>query len=324
MWDIIGQSEAIGTLTSAIETDKLSHALLFTGLAGIGKTKLACELAKALNCIGDDPPCQNCVHCRQIEAASHPDVSIMERADGKESVAIAQVRALREAAALRPYQGKRKVYIIAGAEALTLQAADALLKTLEEPQPQVTIVLTSVDVDALPATVLSRCRILPLHPVDDAELAAALEERGVDEAEARRLARLAHGNVGWALQAGKQPKIAAQRREMLERLGGVLDMDLDARLRLIETITSDRKDRSSVRRQVELLLLLARDLLLLNQGLPSRTALDEQHAALRRQAQRYSLAEISGYLQAIRKAMIRIDANVDPRLALEAALVAAP
>jgi DNA polymerase-3 subunit delta' len=324
MWDIIGQSDAIGTLTTAIQADKLSHALLFTGPAGIGKTRLACELAKALNCIGDDPPCQTCVHCRQIEAGSHPDVSIMERADGKDSLAIAQVRALREAAALKPYQGKWKVYIIAGAEALTLQAADALLKTLEEPQLQVKIVLTSVEADALPATVLSRCRVLPLHPVDDDALASALENRGVDENQSRRVARLARGNVGWALQAGKQPKMALQRRELLERLGAVPDMDLDARLSLVETITSDRKDRSSTRRQVELLLLLARDLLLVKTGLPPRTALDEQQDALRSQSQRYTLREISAYLQAIREAMIRIDANVDPRLALEAALVFAP
>jgi DNA polymerase-3 subunit delta' len=324
MWDIIGQTDAIETLKSAIEADKLPHALLFTGPVGMGKTRLACELAKALNCIGDDPPCQRCVHCRQIESGSHPDVSIMERPDGKDSVAIAQVRAMREAAALRPYQGKWKVYIIAGAEALTLQAADALLKTLEEPQPQVTIVLTSVEVDALPATVLSRCRVVPLHPVDDDALASALERRGVDESESRRVARLARGNVGWALQAGKQPKLAVQRRELLERLGAVPDMDLDARLSLVETITSDRKDRSSTRRQVELLLLLARDLLLVKSGLPPRTALDEQRDALRRLAERYTLREIGAYLQAIRKAMIRIDANVDPRLALEAALVFAP
>ena len=204
---------------------------------------------------------------------------------------------------------------------LTLQAADALLKTLEEPQPQVTMVLTSVDADAVPATVLSRCRVVPLHAVSDEVLAAELEHRGVEADEARRVARLARGNVGWALLAGKQPKIAAQRREMLERLGAVPDMDLDARLQLAEALTSDRKDRSSVRRQVELLLLLARDLVLVKGGLSPVTALDEQQEALREQAERWSWTEISAYLGAIRQAMIRIDANVDPRLALEAALV---
>jgi DNA polymerase III subunit delta' len=322
MWNIIGQMETVAILEAAIASDKLPHALLLTGPAGIGKTTLARELAKALNCIGDGPPCQMCIHCRQIESGSHPDVSMIERADGKESVQIAQVRALREAAALRPYQGKWKVYIIAGAEVLTLQAADALLKTLEEPQPQVTIVLTAIEADALPATVLSRCRSMPLQRLDDETLAASLLQRGVEADEARRLARLARGNVGWALQAAKQPRIAAQRREMLERLGEVPDMDLDARLQLVEAMTSDRKDRSSVRQQVELLILLARDLVLVKGGLPPRTALDEQQEALRRQAERHSLAELSAYVQSIRQAMIRIDANVDPRLALEAALVA--
>ncbi len=322
MWDIIGQTETIATLEAAIATDKLPHALLLTGPAGVGKTRLALELAKALNCIGDGPPCQTCVHCRQIEARSHPDVSLIERADGKENVQIAQVRALREATSLRPYQGRWKVYIIAGAEVLTLQAADALLKTLEEPQPQVTMVLTAVEADALPATVLSRCRVVRLHPVNDDVLTAALEQRGSEADDARRVARLARGNVGWALQAAKQPKIVVQRREMLERLGAVPDMDLDARLQLVESLTSDRKDRSSVRRQIELLLLLARDLLLVKGGLVPHSALDDQQEALRRQVERYSMAELSAYLQALRRAMIRIDANVDPRLALEAALVA--
>lgn len=322
MWDVIGHRAAIATLQAAVAAGKLPHALLLTGPAGIGKTRLARELAKTLNCVGADPPCQVCVHCRQTESGSHPDVSLVERADGKDSVAIAQVRAMREAAALRPYQGRWKVYIIAGAEALTLPAADALLKTLEEPQPQVTIVLTAGEAGALPATVLSRCRVLPLRPVPDDELAGALETRGLDAPAARALARLARGNVGWALQAAKQPKLAQGRRDLLAQLSGVLELDLDARLRLVEAMTSDRKDRSSVRRQVELLALLARDLLLVKEGLPPRAALQEQHEALRRQAERSSLQEISALLQAIRRAMIRIDANVDPRLALEAALVA--
>ncbi len=318
---MIGHRGAIETLQSAVQKGQLPHALLFTGAAGIGKTKLALELARALNCIGDEPPCGQCVHCRQIERGSHPDVTILERIDGKDSVSIAQVRAFRQESALRPYQGRHKVYIIAGAEALTLQAADALLKTLEEPQPYVTIVLTAVDADSLPGTVLSRCRIVPLHPVETRELTEALIERGLEAGAARALARLSRGNVGWALSAVGQPKLAVQRRELLERLTAVPDLDTDARLALAESMVADRKDRSSVRAQLEVLLLLARDLLLVSQGLPAQTVLDEQHAVLRRQAERMTLAGIAAYVQAIRIAMVRIDANVDPRLAVEAALV---
>ncbi|HEX6510552.1 MAG TPA: DNA polymerase III subunit [Chloroflexota bacterium] len=324
MWQIIGHQKAVETLAGAVADNRLPHAVLITGPAEIGKTTLALELAKTLNCVGADPPCGRCVHCRQISAGGHPDVSIVERPDGKDSILIGQVRTLRDAAALRPYQGRTKVYIIAGAEALTLQAADALLKTLEEPQPQVQIILTAVQADVLPATVVSRCRVMPLQPVEGQTLTAALVARGADEEEAERLARLARGSAGWALRALKQPKLAAQRSTMLERLCAMPDMGLDERLQLAESLTSDRKDRSAVRHHIELLLLLARDLLFVKGGLPPVAALDEQRDTLTRQAQRYDMREISAHLQAVRNAMIRIDANVDPRLVLEAAFVAVP
>ena len=324
MWDIIGHRETVRALESALAAENFPHALILAGPDGVGKTTVALEVAKRLNCIGAEPPCGECVHCRQIVAASHPDVSLIERPEGKENIAIAQVRVLREAASLRPFQGRWKVYIIAGAESLTPQAADALLKTLEEPQPQVILILTTTDSNALPATVRSRCRAVLMHPVLEDDVREALEHRGVDRADAKRIARLARGNVGWALGAGKSPRPALQRREMLERLGGVLDMSQEERLSLIEAITGDRKDRTAVRRQVELLLLLARDLLLMKGGLQPRTALDEQLHALQHQAERYSLTEIGAYVKSIRTAMVRIDANVDPRLALEAALASVP
>lgn len=324
MWEIIGHERTVETLSRAVASDTVPHALLFTGPAGIGKTRLALELAKALNCTGPEPPCQRCPHCRQIEAGSHPDVSVVERLDGKDSIIIQQVRELREAASLRPFQGRTKVYIIAGAEALTPQAADALLKTLEEPQPQVKLVLTATDADSLPATIISRCRLVSLQPVETSRLVSALVERGQEQVAAERLARLAQGSVGWALQAAKQPRLAEQQEEMVTRLSAVLDLGLEARLQLAETLVSDRKDRSSVRRNLELLLLLARDLLLVSEGLAPQLASAPQRETLERQANRLDLSQIHAYLGKLRVAMQRIDQNVDPRLTLEALLVHLP
>src|SRR6266487_606693 len=142
MWDFMGNERVVEGLRVAVEKGRLPHALLFVGPAGVGKTRLALELAKALNCEGEDSPCGACVHCRQIASGSHPDVVLLERGEGKDSIAIGQVRELRQEATLRPFQGRRKVYVIAGAEALTAQAADALLKTLEEPPPELVLVLT--------------------------------------------------------------------------------------------------------------------------------------------------------------------------------------
>lgn len=323
MWEIIGHERIVAQFEQEIGAGTLSHALLLTGPAGVGKTHLARELAKTLNCTGTEPPCQRCRHCHQIQDGWHPDVALVERAEGKDSILIQQVRELRDSAVLRPFQGRAKVYIIAGAEALTPPAADALLKVLEEPQPAVTLVLTAIAVDALPLTIVSRCRIVPLRPVPASRLAPALRERGTP-ADAESIARLAQGSVGWALRAAQQPKLVTQQADLVRRLSVVLDLDLDARLQLAEQLVAERKDRSTLRRALELLALLARDLLLLSQSRPPRLAEGEQRETLARQAARLSLESVESYLRAVRLAMERIDQNVDARLTLEALLVSLP
>ncbi|MGH2410643.1 MAG: DNA polymerase III subunit delta', partial [Chloroflexota bacterium] len=198
MWSVFGHLHSIEHLERGLATGRLAHAMLFTGPAGIGKTALAIDLARAANCVGSDPPCQACVHCRQITGQTHPDVTVIERESGRESIQIESVRELRDAASLRPFQGRKKVYIIAGAENLSAQAADALLKTLEEPQPQVMIILTAPDEAALPDTVVSRCQVLEMQPVDTETVLQALRNAGEPAADSERIARLAMGRVGWA------------------------------------------------------------------------------------------------------------------------------
>lgn len=324
MWNVVGHEQAVGALGRLLASGRLPHALLLTGPCGVGKTRLALELAKALNCTGADPPCQVCIHCRQIEAGSHPDVSVVERVEGKDSITIQQVRELRESASLRPFQGRTKVYVLTEAEALTPQAADALLKTLEEPQSRVVIVLTAIQADAVPATVVSRCRTMPLQRVPAATILQALRGAGAEPKEAERVARLACGNVGWAMNALKGPRTVTQQEELVARLAGVLDMSLDARLELAESLVADRKDRLSVRRSLEVLTLIARDLLLLAHGLPADLVAGADREILTDQSRRYSTAHIHEYLQRVRLTMARIDQNVDPRLALEALMVNLP
>jgi DNA polymerase III subunit delta' len=318
MWDIIGQDRAVDLLAQDLAGGKLPHAILLIGPRGAGKTHLAFELAKALTCTGSDPPCQNCVHCHQVSTRSHPDVLLIEPADDKETISAIQARGVRSSASLRPFQARCQVYIISGAERLTPQAADALLKTLEEPQPQVFIILTAPDGDALPATVVSRCRIYGLQSVDRAELIQALMQRGIEIDEAEQLARLAQGSVGWALRAAKDPGLVKSREELVTSICSMLDLDLRARLQVVEAMTTGKRSRDDIRGLVELNLSVARDLLLLSQELSPQLVDQKEGETLRLQASRYGLARIHGYVRALRLATERIDQNVDPRLALEA------
>lgn len=324
MWEVIGHRQVIEAWGRALQAEKMPQAVLLVGAAGVGKTHLALQLARRLNCIGSAPPCGQCIHCHQIEAGTHPDVSLIEPAEGKESIAIQQVRELRDAASLRPFQGASKVFIIAGAEALTDQAADALLKTLEEPPGGAAFILTAVDAEALPSTVVSRCQVVNLHPIPPVQLEEALAQRGQPPEMAAHLARLAQGNVGWALRAVAQPKALVEREEAIARLAGVLELDLEARLQLAESLAGERKDRAALRRNLELLALIARDVLLLSQGVPARLVEGEAAERLARQARRLGQTGGRQVLQGLRLAMERIDQNVDARLALEAFLLGLP
>jgi DNA polymerase III subunit delta' len=324
MWEVVGHDRAVENLRYAISSGRLPHALLFCGQVGVGKTRLALELAKALNCTGAEPPCQQCVHCRQIESGGHPDVTVAEPLEGKDSISIAQVRELRDGAALRPFQASFKVIIIAGAESLTPQAADALLKTLEEPQRQVRIVLTATEPEALPSTVVSRCRVINLLPATPEVIEQALVARGESAEQAAVVSQLARGSVGWAIEASRHPKVIAERAEIIDRMSTVFELDLASRIDLAERMTSERRDRSWVRRNLQLLVYLTRDLLLIQTGLQPALAQGVGRANLERAAARYSLPQVEESLEAMRLVMDRVDSNVDPRLALEAMLISLP
>lgn len=341
MWDLVGHEQAVERLGLSLKRGHVAHAYLITGPARVGKTTLAGRLAQAVNCSDPDPPCRRCRSCRRIESGTHMDVRVIqlnaaaaeaeegeERPRGKgaaKNIGIDQVRALQREAALSPYEGGRKVYLILDAENLSLDAGNSLLKVLEEPPPQVVLILTAADANMLLPTIVSRCQEVRLQPVPVARLAAHLRGQGVVVEKAELLARLAGGRPGWAIEAAADDSLLAERAEELDRLLGAVEGGVRERLALAGQLAAEfGRRRQSVGLALELWSTWWRDVLLLQAGAPELIGNRDRLEALSRQAERLSPARTCSYLARIEAARAQLDQNVNPRLVCEALLLEAP
>jgi len=211
--DIIGQERAINILRSSIRRNRLTHAYLFSGPEGVGKRITALALAKALNCVEhSDSACGICLSCHKINGSNHPDVKVIEP-QGL-SLSIAQMRELQKEISLKPFEGRWKVYIISEAEKMTPQAANSLLKTLEEPPPHSLIILVTSQEYSLLPTIISRCQRIKFDLIPEAMISQRLQELcKISAQQADIIAILSGGSLGKALQM--EEKGFLEMREMI-------------------------------------------------------------------------------------------------------------
>lgn len=199
---LIGQDVLVKTLTTAINTGRIAHAYIFTGIRGTGKTSTARILAKALNCLSSDTatatPCGVCENCKSIAAGQHIDVMEIDAAS---HTGVDNMRDILDAAQYRPTNGRYKVYIIDEVHMLSTSAFNALLKTLEEPPAHVIFILATTEIRKVPVTILSRCQRFDLMrvPVETLKThfawVAAQEQVELSDAANELLARAADGSV---------------------------------------------------------------------------------------------------------------------------------
>ncbi|MGE3907897.1 MAG: ATP-binding protein [Chloroflexota bacterium] len=344
-WGIVGHERAVDLLRRSIRHRRIGHAYLISGPLGVGKRTLAVRLAQALNCErlgpgadspslfdggdGDgvaEPPCGACRRCRLIESGSHPEVRVVGVQAPHRVIRVADVESIQADAALRAADVYRKVYVLEQAELLHPDAANRLLKTIEEPPSSVVMVLTTLDPEATLETIVSRCQHIRLRPLPRALLAAHLvRESGLAPERAELVAALAEGCVGRALTLAEDDHALERRSRLLDDLVMLHTADRVARLHYARTL-GDRwtKDPDGVREALAAWLRWWRDVLLIQGGLRDRVVNLDRLPELERLGRTLDAAQAGAAVSSLRDIMQMLDQNVNARLALDVATLDLP
>ncbi|MFQ5989360.1 MAG: DNA polymerase III subunit delta' [Candidatus Methylomirabilales bacterium] len=315
--NIRGQDWAIALLRRGIETGRLPHALLFTGPKGVGRFLTAVTVAKALNCLGGTPGdcCDRCLACIKITKGVHPDVHLV--APEGASLKIDQIRGLTQEATFKPYEGRRKVFILDLAETMTEQAQNALLKTLEEPPGAAVLVLIAPEASALLSTIASRCSQIRFGPLPEHAVAARLMEEGYEGEEAHFLASLARGSLGRAQELRNSP---------LEEIRGLVEqafaLPAGKTLPVLDLAERVVRQKEILSLFVEALLTWCRDLTV-SKVTHRETLLANRScaAALRRQSEPLALVQLLGMYHTVKQTLDGLSRHANPRLSLEVMLL---
>ncbi len=326
-----GHELPVRTLQRSLAERRLHHAYLFAGPAHLGKTTLALQFTQALNCEADPPPCGDCNSCARIASALHADVQRISvdpaAAEGPRTViGIESIRDLISSAYLRPYEGRSRVFIIHDADRMSHDAANALLKVLEEPPPNVFILLLSDNPEAILPTVRSRCQTLEFSPLQIDEVAGILRaEESVPDDQAEALARLSRGCLGWAIAASRDNTLYAVVHQRLERIADIAEAGLEARFSYADDLARRfQRDRSAAREELYAWLRWMRDILLIQHGQTASIVNLSWRSTLERQAAALSPAQVVRWTRNIEQTIERLDRNANPRLALEALMIESP
>ena len=351
--DVIGQLAVTQTLKTQLVTDKMSHAYLFTGSRGTGKTSCAKILAKAVNCLHPENgnPCNRCSACRSIDEGSCMDVLEIDAASNN---GVDNVRDLRDDAIYTPSQVKKRVYIIDEVHMLSISAFNALLKIIEEPPEHLLFILATTELHKVPATILSRCQRFSFRRISQEDIAARLqyvayqENIDMDESAARVLARLADGGMRDGLSLLDQVASASTGELTSERvyaclgiageqccaemMGYIADKNTRKALELFNRLYTEGKDLTAM---LDELASMTRDLLIMKTApgtgitMLSGVAEDHEVSALSNRFSSGELVRMMGQLQQTmsgftRSASRRMDAELciidlcQPELSLDA------
>lgn len=323
---LLGNEDVRRHLLALAERDELHHCLLFEGPPGLGKAASALWLAQAINCEAADPdrrPCGTCWSCRSIATDQHPDIIRLGIEPGRATpiISVRQTRELISGLRLRPYRARRRLIIIDPAEAMKAEAANAMLKTFEEPPQDTGFILVCASARRLLTTVRSRSQRIRFRPVDRLELTTWLREQSIEEPE--WLAQMADGCPGQALALAGGA--ARQWRESRDELLRALTGSIEDRFQYTHAMASARAGRAEWRVRAEVIFdalqRLSRDAMAYQSGVtPERLYNTDRIDVVATWSDQLGFSGCQRVGQAIDRARQEMAANVNSRLMLDTLL----
>lgn len=344
-WGMLGNEWAVNLLRRQVDQHNPGHAYLFTGPAGVGRRTLALRFAQALNCGNPNhgDPCGMCWDCQQFQrdgrhpnlvwVESHPDPKkdgqrefdrLGNKAPGLE-LQVDDVRNSQQSLALRPFRSNYRVAGYLRFQEANANAGNALLKTLEETPRTSILILTADNPEMLLPTIVSRCELFRMQPVELDALEAWLQQQGADAPKARLLAYFSGGRPGFAVRLLQDPERIAFREERLRDLVFLTGANIAARFEYAEKLNKEReRDRTVPYTVFALWLSFWRDVMLRSAGSTAPLANLDCEKDVETQSNKLGFEGARNLVQGLERSLDRLDGNVNVRLLLETTLMEWP
>ncbi|MBI4215445.1 MAG: DNA polymerase III subunit delta' [Parcubacteria group bacterium] len=312
-WDLCGHENIVKFLQQCIADQRLAHAYLFSGAPHSGKRKLAEELILSLYCESDTRPCRQCRLCHGALNRTHPDIIWIEPEEEAKHITIDQTREFISRLNKKSWSDGWKIGVISAVEKMNKNAANCLLKTLEEPSPKTTILLIASSANLALKTIQSRCQLLTFQPVTEYSIENYLKEKGCADDMAKTYARLSQGRPGKALQFFKDPELfdvyQARVKEILDLFGA------DVYLKFRFTEQFDTPDKAS--QMIGDCIDVARDVLCYKSGKDSNFCQEAYRDRFKLLSSQLSFLEIKDLMSFAFQALHDLKQNVNTKLTLQ-------
>jgi DNA polymerase III subunit delta' len=323
-WNILGHEWAVDMLKKHVANGTTRHAYLFAGPPGLGRRTLALRFAQALNCqtpVEAGIPCGQCRNCKQIAAMQHPDLTVVQAETEGGTLKVDQIREARRLLVLKPYQANYRVALFLRFQEANENAANALLKTLEEAPSYAVLILTADNPEQLLPTIVSRCEVLRLRPLPVEEVQRELETRGLETERAKLIAHISGGRFGYALRLINNESLLEKREERLNELQSLISASRVEKFAYADKLS---RDKEAMRQAVLIWLSYWRDVMLRSARAETPLVNVDRNVEIEDLAGRLGLSAARTVVGSLEDVLEKMERNVNSRLLAEVMLMDLP